>query len=76
MRPQSGPKWDLSPQSEEFPRSTAWKAAMLATILPMHQMLEPNAPGNKLIQKDSMDCGMQFITPTGPRQVDLFSQGS
>ena len=38
-------------------------------------LLSPNTPGNKLTQKDSVDRGMQFITPAGPRQSFLFSPG-
>ena len=34
-------------------------------------ILEQNAPGNQLAQKDSL----QFITPAGPRQSTLYSQG-
>ena len=38
-------------------------------------LVQPNPPGNKLTQKDSVDSGVQFITPMGPRQTFLFSQG-
>ena len=34
---------------------------------PMHQMLQPRVPGNKLTQKDNTDSGLQFIAPAGPR---------
>ena len=39
------------------------------------RLLQPNPPGNKLTQKDSVDSGVQFITLVGPRQSFLFSQG-
>ena len=38
-------------------------------------ILQTHAPGNKLTQKDSVDSGVQFITPVGLRQSFLFSQG-
>ena len=41
---------------------------------PMHQMLQPQFPGNKLTQKDNADSGVQFITPAGPRQSLLLAK--
>ena len=38
-------------------------------------MLQPDAPGCKLTQKDNVDNGVQFITLVGPRQSFLFNQG-
>ena len=55
----------LIPGLERSPGGGTWQPTLL----------EPNAPGNKLTQKNSTDCGMQFITPAGPRQSFLFSQG-
>ena len=53
------------------------------TVDPVHEIfqarmldsLQPNVPGSKLTQKDSVDSGVQFITPVGPRPSFLFSQG-
>ena len=39
-----------------------------------HQMLQPRYLGNKLIQKDSADSGVQFITLAGPRQSLLLAK--
>ena len=40
----------------------------------MHQMLQPQVPGNKLTQKDNADSGVQFITPAGPKQSLLLAK--
>ena len=40
----------------------------------MHQMLQPQVPGNKLTQKDNADSGVQFITRVGPRQSPLLAK--
>ena len=37
-------------------------------------LLYPHIPGNKLTQKDSANSGVQFITPTGPRQSLLLAK--
>ena len=37
-------------------------------------VLQPHVPGNKLMQKDNADSGVQFITPAGPRQSLLLAK--
>ena len=37
-------------------------------------LLQPRVLGNKLIQKDNADSGVQFITPAGPGQSLLLAK--
>ena len=62
VKPRSSPKRDLSPYSEELPGQGT----------KCHSQTPPEA---KLTQNDSVDSGVQFITPAGPRQSFLLSQG-
>ena len=61
LKPQSSPKWNLSPLSEEFPGQCT-KSCSQGVL------------GNKLTPKDNADSRMQFIIPVGPRQSLLLAK--
>ena len=62
MKPRSSPKRDLPPHSEELPGQGT-------------KCYSQTSPEAKLTQNDSVDSGEQFVTPEGPRQSFLLSQG-